>query len=131
MNYRRVWAVSRKDMGEIVVSSSVVIPMIVVPVILCVVLPTVLTLLVLTLDIAMIQGAELIERILPFYRIPDEIKGINSRILYVFLNYTFIPLFMVVPLMVGKLTAAFIPAVVIAFVSAALFAAATNITSTL
>lgn len=164
MNYRRVWAVSRKDIGEIVVNSSVIIPMIVVPVILCVILPTVLTALVLTLDITMIQGAELIERILPFYPIPDLIEGVNARILYVFLNYTFIPLFMVVPLMVssiiaanavvgekerstletllytpitnrelmvGKLLAAFLPAVAIALVSALLFALATNITSML
>ncbi len=106
MNYRRVWAVSRKDIGEIVVNSAVVIPMIMVPIILAVVLPVVLTALALSLDVSMIQGAELIERILPFYDVPEKLEETNSRILYVFLNYTFIPLFMVVPLMVSSIIAA-------------------------
>jgi ABC-type Na+ efflux pump permease subunit len=162
MNYARVRAVARKDIGEITAHSAVVIPMIIVPAILCVVLPVVMTVLVFTLDVTMIQGAELIERILPFYPIPEALESINARILYVFLNYSFIPLFLVVPLMVssivaansvvgekergtletllytpltnrelmlGKLGAAFVPAVAISVLSFALFALAVNITS--
>lgn len=164
MNYRRIWTVSRKDIGEIMVNTAVFLPMIMVPLILCVILPIVLTILALTLDVNMIQGAELIEQILPFYEIPEVLEDTNSRILYVFLNYTFIPLFMVVPLMVssiiaansfvgekerktletllytpitnrelmvGKLGAAFIPAVGISIVAFLLFVAAANITSIL
>ncbi|NBC29473.1 MAG: ABC transporter permease subunit [Spirochaetes bacterium] len=162
MNLSRVWAVSRKDIGEILVNSSVSVPMIIVPVLLCVIIPVVLTSLVLTLDVNMIQGAELIEKILPFYQIPERLTETNTRILYVFLNYSFIPLFLVVPLMVssiiaansvvgekerktletllytpitnrelmvGKLGAAFIPAVAISLISFLLFAAAVNVTS--
>jgi ABC-type Na+ efflux pump permease subunit len=162
MTYARVWAVARKDMGEITANSAVLVPMILVPAILCVVLPVVMTVLVFTVDASMIQGAELIERILPYYPVPETLEGTNARILYVFLNYSFIPLYLVVPLMVssiiaansvvgekergtletllytpltnrellvGKLVAAFVPAVVVSVLSFILFAAAVNLTS--
>jgi ABC-type Na+ efflux pump permease subunit len=93
-------------MKEITVNKMVIMPMIVVPVIICVVLPAVLTALALTADMAVMNGAELIEEILPYYAIPDDVTTLSTRIVYVFLNYTFVPLFMLVPIMTASVIAA-------------------------
>ena len=106
MNLSRVKAIVRKDLTELRANRMAVIPMIVVPLILCVALPAVATLVALKLDIAAINGAELIERVLPYYSIPSEFSTTARSILYVFINYMFLPFFMLVPVMVSSIIAA-------------------------
>jgi ABC-type Na+ efflux pump permease subunit len=81
-------------------------PMIIVPIVLCVALPAAVTVLALRLDMAMINGAQLIEQVLPYYSIPEVFDTTARQILYVFLNYMFLPLFMLIPVMVSSIVAA-------------------------
>jgi len=95
-----------KDLREVLANKMVVMPMIVLPLLLCVLLPGGLTYLALKLDFAAINGAALIEKVLPAYTIPAEFATTAARITYVFLNYMFVPFFMLIPIMMSSIIAA-------------------------
>jgi len=106
LNWPRVRALMRKDLKSVTSSRMVVMPMIVVPLMLCLLMPAALTVLALTLGDLLVTGAEYIERLLPYYPVPPSLSGTTQRVLYVFLNYTFLPLFLLVPLMVSTIVVA-------------------------
>lgn len=106
MNQSRVRAIVKKDLKEIMANKMVVMPMIVVPLVLCVLLPGGLTYLALKLDLAAINGATLIEKVLPAYAIPAEFATTAAKIAYVFLNYMFVPFLMLIPVMMSTIVAA-------------------------
>ncbi|MCK4516312.1 MAG: hypothetical protein KAU31_13705, partial [Spirochaetaceae bacterium] len=106
MNQSRVRAIVKKDLKEIMANKMVVMPMIVVPLVLCVLLPGGLTYLALKLDLAAINGATLIEKVLPAYAIPTEFATTAAKIAYVFLNYMFVPFLMLIPVMMSTIVAA-------------------------
>jgi ABC-type transport system involved in multi-copper enzyme maturation permease subunit len=106
MNWRRVKALMRKDIGEVLSSKLTLTPLIVVPLVLCVLLPVGLMLVGFLLDVALIQGAQFLEKVIPLYPVPDVLQNTTHRMLFIFFNYTFVPFFMIVPLMVSSLIAA-------------------------
>ncbi len=107
MNVRRVVFIVRKDIKELSANKMVMVPMIVVPLIFCVVLPGVIGGLGLGLNTTdMINGADLLQKVLDRYPIPVGLGSMSHRMVYVVLNYTFLPLFMVVPLMVSTIISA-------------------------
>ena len=80
--------------------------MIIVPCVLCVLLPSVLILFLARGGPALISGFEMLERLDGLYRIPRVLTETMDRVLFVFLNYTFLPYFMIVPVMVASIIAA-------------------------
>jgi ABC-2 type transport system permease protein len=106
MNWSRISAIVRKDVREITANRMVVIPMIVLPVVLCVALPLFTSILAMEYGHAAINGASFIEEIIPHYPVPAELTEVTEQIVYIFLNYTFLPFFMLVPLMSATLVAA-------------------------
>jgi ABC-type Na+ efflux pump permease subunit len=84
----------------------VVLPIILVPVILCVVLPAALLTMGLRSTTLPVGGAQLIEGLLHSYPVPEAFATLTERMLYVFCNYTIIPLFMVIPIIVSSTIAA-------------------------
>lgn len=106
MNWSRISAIARKDIREITANRMVVIPMIVVPVVLCVILPLVTSVLAMEYGHAAINGASFIEQIIPHYPVPPELTEVSEQIVFIFLNYTFLPFFMIVPVMSATLVAA-------------------------
>ncbi len=107
MNAQRIKAVIRKDIREVAAQRMVWIPMIVVPLLLVVLLPAVL-LAVFTFSEAALDAANLgeLEELIPFYRPPSGIADATGQVLYVVLNYTFLPFFLIVPLMTATIVAA-------------------------
>ena len=106
MGWSRIIAIIKKDLKEVVANKMVMIPMIIVPLILCIAVPAAIMLLVTSLGTEAINGVELIEQIIPFYAVPEELTVLSDQILYIFLNYSFIPFFMIIPLMVSSIIAA-------------------------
>ena len=106
MNWHRIRALIRKDLGEVISSKMTLTPLIVVPLLLCVLLPVGLMLAGFLLDVALIQGAQFLEKAIPLYPVPESLENTTHRMLYIFFNYTFVPFFMIVPLMVSSLIAA-------------------------
>ncbi len=106
MNWSRIRAIVRKDLKEIRANKMAVLPMVMVPAILCVALPAAATALAMGADVAMINGAAFLEKILPAYPVPADIASTAERIVYVFLNFTFVPFFMLVPIMVTTVISA-------------------------
>jgi ABC-type Na+ efflux pump permease subunit len=106
MNWHRVRALIRKDIGEIFSSKLTLTPLIVVPLVLCVLLPVGLMLAGFLLDITLIQGAQFLEKIIPLYPVPDTLENTTHRMLFIFFNYTFVPFFMIIPLMISSMIAA-------------------------
>jgi ABC-type Na+ efflux pump permease subunit len=84
----------------------VVISMVLVPVVLCVALPLLTAILAMQYGHAAINGASFIEKIIPHYPVPLELTEVTEQIVYIFLNYTFLPFFMLVPVMSATLVAA-------------------------
>jgi ABC-type Na+ efflux pump permease subunit len=84
----------------------VVLPMVILPLILCVAMPAAMILVGLGAGVSSINGVEQIERIMPFYRLPASFTEPVERILYVFLNYTLMPFFLIIPLMTSVIIAA-------------------------
>ena len=106
MNHLRVKAIVKKDLMEVLANKMVVIPMMVLPLLLCVLLPGGITYLDLKLDFTTINGAESIVKVLPAYTIPAEFGTTAAKINYVFLNYIYIPFFMLIPIMMSSIIAA-------------------------
>lgn len=103
---RRVWTVIRKDLREIRAAKMVILPMIVVPVIMAVFLPAVMILTVGWGGTDMINGVEQVENLIPDYDFPEDVTELPHRLLYIFLNFSFLPLFLIIPLMVSSIIAA-------------------------
>lgn len=107
MDMRRVMLVVRKDIKEFASNRMVVIPMIVVPLVFCVVIPGVIGGLGLGLNqVETLNGVDMLKRVFEFYPIPAGLTSISQQMVYVILNYTFIPMFMIVPLMVASIISA-------------------------
>jgi ABC-type transport system involved in multi-copper enzyme maturation permease subunit len=106
MSWNRVGAIIGKDIREVISNKMVLLPMALVPVLLCVLIPAVLLTLAFSLDISVITGADLLKRIIPLYRIPAVLENPAERVAYIFLNYTFVPFFMIIPVMVSSIVAA-------------------------
>ena len=100
-----MWLV-RKDIQECLGNRMVLVPMFLLPLLLCVAMPALLILLGLGSGLSRMNGADQIERILPLYPIPEAFTEPVERVLYVFLNYTIMPLFLIIPLMVSVIIAA-------------------------
>ena len=100
------WLIAEKDLRELVANRMVVLPMIIVPVVLCVVLPVVLVTVALRSTTLLVTGAQFIEGLLPSYPVPEAFATLTERVLYMFCNFTIIPLFMVIPIMVSSTIAA-------------------------
>jgi ABC-type Na+ efflux pump permease subunit len=103
---RKHWLIAEKDLRELAMNRMVVLPMIIVPVVLCVVLPLVLVVMGLKSGLLLMQGAELIEGLLGKYPVPAELVTVPERVSFVFLNYTMLGFFMIIPIMVSSIIAA-------------------------
>lgn len=106
MNWYRVRSLVKKDIREVLQMKMVVLPMIVVSLLLCIAIPAVLTILGYTQGVAMKSGVDMIEKAIPLYPIPEGIERLEIKILFIFLNYSFLPLFMVIPVMVSSIVTA-------------------------
>jgi ABC-type Na+ efflux pump permease subunit len=106
MTSRKHWLIAAKDLKEIFANRMVLLPIVLVPVVFCVVLPVVLLTMGLRSTTLPVGGAQFIEGLLPAYPVPGAFATLTERMLYVFCNYTMIPLFMVIPLMVSSTIAA-------------------------
>ena len=107
MNRQRISAIVRKDVKEFASNRMVMIPMVIVPVLICVLMPAaLLTAALASGNTAFLNGAQQIEKLIPAYNVPDVFTTVIQRLMYVFLNYTFIPFFMLVPVMVSSIISA-------------------------
>jgi len=105
MNWSRVQAIMGKDIRAVTASKMVLLPIVIVPLLLCVLVPAVILLLALRFDTVLITGVDFVEKLIPLYPVPDALPGPSDRVLYIFLNYTFLPLFMLVPIMASSVIA--------------------------
>ncbi|HUZ18274.1 MAG TPA: ABC transporter permease subunit [Spirochaetia bacterium] len=107
MIWRRIWVIVRKDLRELLGNRMVVLPMTIVPLMFCVAMPALLTGIGLSAgSLQNLNGQQLLERMLAFYAIPPVLPTLPARMIYVVLNYTFIPMFMIVPLMASSIISA-------------------------
>lgn len=106
MKNKRIAALIRKDLREIGGTKMVMIPMIVVPLIMALVIPVAIILTLALGSTDMINGVEQMEKLIPVYPVPERIAELPQQLLYIFLNYTFLPLFLIIPLMISSIIAA-------------------------
>jgi ABC-2 type transport system permease protein len=106
MRSRKIYWIVRKDLAECLGNRIVVIPMIILPLMLCVIMPAAMIVLGLSQGVLVMNGSQFIERILPLYNIPAIYADAMDRLLYVFLNYTMMPFFLIIPMMASSVIAA-------------------------
>jgi ABC-type transport system involved in multi-copper enzyme maturation permease subunit len=106
MNWRRISAIAQKDLSEVTASSQVMVPMAIVPIVMCVAVPAVVLLLGLNMGADALGNMGFLSKLVARYPVPVAITGTLDRMLYVFLNYTFLPFFMIIPVLVSSIIAA-------------------------
>jgi ABC-type Na+ efflux pump permease subunit len=106
MNMRKVGYLVRKDLQETLGNKFVILPMVTLPLILCVGMPAFLVYFGLEQGVLASSGAQSLERLLPLYHIPARLADPVERMLYVFLNYTMMPFFIIIPIMLSGVIAA-------------------------
>lgn len=106
MKSRKHWLIAAKDIRELATNRMVLLPLILVPIVLCVALPVVLLVVALSSNTLLVAGSQFIERLLPAYPVPEAFGTVTERMLFVFFNYTMIPFFMLIPILVSSTIAA-------------------------
>lgn len=106
MNWRRISAIAKKDLKEVTASKQVTVPMAIVPIVMCVILPAVILLVGLNVGIEAMGNMGFLTKLIARYPVPAVFSGTLDRMLYVFLNYTFLPFFMIIPVLVSSIIAA-------------------------
>ncbi|MFP4365061.1 MAG: ABC transporter permease subunit [Spirochaetia bacterium] len=106
MNWHRIFALAKKDMKSIVSNKMVLLPMVLVPVLLAGVIPGVMLLIAMLTGEIAVNGAQFIEEIIQYYTIPGYISGLTQEMLFIFMNYSFLPMFMIIPLMAATVISA-------------------------
>lgn len=106
MNRQRINAIIAKDLREVLANRMAVVPMAVVPLVFAVVLPLVMVIMVFSLADFQVSQAQLIEGMIKLYEVPARFAALPESMLWVFLNYTFIPMLIIVPIMVSIVVAA-------------------------
>jgi len=108
MNWFRIRAIIKKDISAITARKSLWMPLILVPFILCLILPCVMLLLSIKLGgKAPIHNSGSIDKLFKLYTIPAEFITSDQKFVYVFMNYAFIPMFMILPVMTSSIIAAY------------------------
>lgn len=102
----RVWALVGKDIREALPNKSVVLPTVLMPFIVAAGMP----LMAIAggsagRGLMKLDPADA-ERLVSFYPVPSALSTTADRLLYVFLNHTFVPLFLVLPVISASLFAA-------------------------
>lgn len=106
MEWSRVRAIVGKDIREAAANRMAVIPMIVVPLLLCVLMPAAVLAFGLSVGPGAVSGLQQLERLVPRYPVPAAFREPLEQVLFIFLNYTFIPLYLLVPIMAATILAA-------------------------
>jgi ABC-type Na+ efflux pump permease subunit len=106
MNSNRVRTLIKKDLRETLGTKMVMLPMIIVPIVMAMIMPVAIILPLAFGNMDMMNGVAQIEKLVPAYPIPGRITELPQQILYIFLNYTFLPMFLIIPLMVASIIAA-------------------------
>ncbi|MBN1837459.1 MAG: ABC transporter permease subunit [Spirochaetales bacterium] len=106
MNWSRIRAIMRKDLRSVTAEKMVLVPMIVVPLVLCVIVPGAITIAAVSLDEVLMTGVQYVEKLIPLYPVPEELAALTDQVLFIILNYTFLPYFMLVPIMASSVIAA-------------------------
>lgn len=106
MNWSRVALIMKKDLKEVLGSKMVILPMIIVPMVFCLFLPGLFILLTRFAGLeSMGDDFKQMLPLLELYRVPASIEALDQRLLYVMLNYTFLPFFLLIPIMVASIVA--------------------------
>lgn len=106
MNWNRIKAIIYKDVMSALGDKMVVMPLIIVPLVFCIILPVGLIMLSTYGLESLIQGAEQVKQITHLYKVPSPMADKGLEMVYIFLNYTFLPLFMLIPIMVSSILSA-------------------------
>ena len=105
MNRRRLWAIMRKDLKEVLGTGQIVLPMIIVPLVFVIFLPTMLILSSGSL-VKDPDTAQMLDNIPSF--LTEQLSGFSEQqmIVYFMLVFIFSSFFLIIPIMVSTLIAA-------------------------
>lgn len=107
-----IWAIARKDMAMITSNLQIWLPMIILPLVLGVILPGALILGLTSSDLSGIKGIDTFVSLLnkmPSGDLADRfalMPTINHQLIYLLTNFTFAPIFLLIPVMACSLVAA-------------------------
>lgn len=112
MNKNALFAIVKKDIKAVTASVQMWLPMVIVPAVFVIGLPLIILLIFSTQDISSnpsnVQYIERVLRMLPQGAIRDELMSfdtLNQKMTYFFLNYSFAPMFLLIPSLVSTIIA--------------------------
>lgn len=111
-SFGAIKALAKKDLKSITSSVQIFLPIIIVPVIFCIIMPAILVLAARFTDIANTGNVSSLLKLLD--KLPEgalklkleSFPDINQKFLFLFINYFFAPLFLLIPIMAASLVAA-------------------------
>jgi len=107
-----IWAIARKDMKMITSNLQIWLPMIILPLMLGVIMPGALLIALKSSDLSGVKGVETFLNVItkmPAGALQDQFAAlptINHQLIYLLTNYTFAPIFLLIPVMACSLIAA-------------------------
>ena len=111
MNTKRMAAIIKKDVSSVTSSAQMWLPMIIVPLIFIIIIPLAITLIARNINFGEINNAGQVEKYLlniPLPELKNELAAfpdLMQKAVYIFSNYLFAPMFLMVPVMVSAIIA--------------------------
>ena len=110
MRMQAMAAIIKKDIKSISDNIQIWLPLIILPLVFAIIIPTVLIILAKTQNISAINGIDLILKTIDKFPAHMEVhtfSDINQKVLFLVLNFMFIPFFLMIPAMISSTTAAY------------------------
>ncbi|MGB8955892.1 MAG: ABC transporter permease subunit [Tumebacillaceae bacterium] len=112
MNKTAMWAIAQKDMNAIRTNSQIWVPMIIVPLVLGVILPVVAVIVIKSMGADSINSLNKIVELIG--KLPagdlkdsfDSLPTVNHQLIYMLVNYFFVPFFLLIAVMASMMIAA-------------------------
>jgi len=110
MRMQAMAAIIKKDIKSISDNIQIWLPLIILPLVFVIIIPTVLIILAKTQNISAVNGIDLILKTLdklPAHMEVHTFSDINQKVLFLVLNFMFIPFFLLIPAMISSTTSAY------------------------
>ena len=112
MDRKRIFAIIKKDVSSIAQNAQMWLPMVVVPLVFIIIIPLVITLVGRNVNFSDINQSAQVEQYLLNIPLPElknelaQFPELMQKGVYIFSNYIFAPMFLIVPVMVSAIISA-------------------------
>ena len=99
MKWNKITILAKKDIKEFLSSKMILVPIITAQLVTCLVMPVIIMLIGFNADAGTLKVFEMIgQSLVPLYKVPPIFTSFIEKLLYIFVNFTILPLLMILPM---------------------------------